>query len=117
LATKNTKGKIFPLLFNETILLPIMNNLQVKRKHKHPLQEGKKTKKIHIPKPKNKKIKRAFPPLNPPKVYAKKKNTITRSPIELVGLCRFSPSYLLPSKQLTNCHLLKRRRLTSYLSF
>jgi len=55
------------------------------------------------------KKKGAFPPLNPPQVYTKKKNTITRSPIELVGLCIFSPNYILPSKQLTNYHLLKSR--------
>jgi hypothetical protein len=47
LATKETKGGIPPPLFNETILLPIMNNLQVKRKFKQPLprlpsKKGKK---------------------------------------------------------------------------
>ncbi len=72
----------------------MMNNLQVKRKYKQPLprlpsKKGKKNKN-KITFLYKKKGLLAFK--SSPSLF-KKQNTIKLSPIELVGLCRFSPSY------------------------
>jgi hypothetical protein len=87
LATKNTKGGIPPPLFNETILLSIMKNLQVKRKYKQPLprlpskkekkkkkrMRGKKTKKISHSKTKEQDKKKGLLTFkSSPSLYQKK---------------------------------------------